>query len=101
MQACLPSYLLTLSWFPSGMHGSVEGLENWGEGGQRKFRKPLEAESRNRRPQRQRLLRARLASACPQEATVSWQRGPPLPPGAAGCINYSAASGLILPSWFS
>lgn len=30
MQACLPSYLLTLSWFPSGMHGSVEELENWG-----------------------------------------------------------------------
>ena len=61
----------------------------------------LEAESRNRRPPRQRLLMARLVSASPQEATLSWQRGPSLPPGAVGCINYSAASGLILPSWFS
>lgn len=35
MQACLPSYSLTLTWFPSCMHGSVKGLENWEEGSEK------------------------------------------------------------------
>lgn len=55
----------------------------------------LEAESRNGRPQRQRILMARL------RGHTDCQCGPPRSPGAAGCINYSSAFGLILPSWFS
>lgn len=76
MQACLLRYSLTLAKCP---HACMDLLKGWkiGGRGQRKFWKPLEAESRNRRPQRQRVLMARLASASPQEATVSWQRGPP------------------------